>query len=65
MTSEIDRDGWVRVKWDNGTSNSYRMGKDSKYDLSLAASEVPKKEDMQETQSLEDSCITEGIRHLP
>lgn len=27
---------WVRVEWDNGTTNSYRMGKEAQYDLKLA-----------------------------
>lgn len=27
---------WVRVEWDNGATNSYRMGKEGKYDLKLA-----------------------------
>lgn len=27
---------WVRVEWDNGTTNSYRMGKEGQYDLKLA-----------------------------
>lgn len=26
---------WVRVEWDNGTTNSYRMGKEGQYDLKL------------------------------
>ena len=27
--------GWVEVKWDNGESNSYRMGAEGKFDLYL------------------------------
>ena len=34
--SNVGTDGWVRVEWDNGVRNSYRMGKDGKYDLKLA-----------------------------
>ncbi|XP_078045783.1 E3 ubiquitin-protein ligase HERC2 [Augochlora pura] len=34
-------DGWVRVQWDNGTTNSYRMGKEGKYDLQLAEPSTP------------------------
>ena len=34
-------DGWVRVYWDNGTTNSYRMGKEGKYDLQLVDMTVP------------------------
>ena len=33
--SEIDDDGWVRVQWDHGKINSYRMGKKGMYDLAL------------------------------
>eukprot|EP00041_Stephanoeca_diplocostata_P036623 m.1344514 g.1344514 ORF g.1344514 m.1344514 type:complete len:2563 (-) comp24902_c1_seq2:195-7883(-) len=29
------RTGWVDVDWDHGTSNSYRMGADGKYDLTI------------------------------
>ena len=35
---ELGSDGWVRVTWDAGNTNSYRMGKDGKYDLTLAKS---------------------------
>ena len=33
--SEIDEDGWVLVQWDYGSTHTYRMGKDNKYDLML------------------------------
>lgn len=33
VISEIGDDGWVRVEWDNGVTNSYRMGKEGQYDL--------------------------------
>lgn len=36
IISEVGDDGWVRVEWDNGTTNSYRMGKEGQYDLKLA-----------------------------
>lgn len=29
---------WVRVEWDSGSTNSYRMGKEGQYDLRLADS---------------------------
>lgn len=32
----MSSDGWVPVKWDSGGRNTYRMGKDGKYDLQLA-----------------------------
>lgn len=34
-------DGWVRVEWANGTTNSYRMGIEGKYDLALASPPSP------------------------
>lgn len=40
VISEIGDDGWVRVEWDNGVTNSYRMGKEGQYDLRLADSEL-------------------------
>lgn len=36
VVSDIGDDGWVRVEWDTGARNSYRMGKNGKYDLKLA-----------------------------
>ena len=35
--------GWVDVTWDASGSNSYRMGAEGKYDLSLAPSHDPEK----------------------
>ena len=36
VVSNVGEDGWVRVEWDTGSRNSYRMGKSGKYDLKLA-----------------------------
>ncbi|XP_052829652.1 E3 ubiquitin-protein ligase HERC2 isoform X3 [Octopus bimaculoides] len=33
---ELGEDGWIRVQWDTGSTNSYRMGKEGMYDLKLA-----------------------------
>ena len=38
MISELGSDGWIRVRWDTGLINSYRM--EDKCDLTLAPSEV-------------------------
>lgn len=38
IISEVGDDGWVRVEWDTGATNSYRMGKEGHYDLRLADS---------------------------
>ncbi len=42
VIGELGDDGWIRVHWDtNSTTNSYRMGKEGKYDLRLAEGELP------------------------
>jgi E3 ubiquitin-protein ligase HERC2 len=41
VIGELGDDGWVRVEWANGTTNSYRMGIEGKYDLALAAPPSP------------------------
>jgi E3 ubiquitin-protein ligase HERC2 len=34
----LGNDGWIPVQWDSGITNSYRIGKEGKYDLKLAKS---------------------------
>ncbi|KAK9747381.1 Regulator of chromosome condensation (RCC1) repeat [Popillia japonica] len=41
VIGELGDDGWVRVEWANGTTNSYRMGKEGMYDLTLASPPSP------------------------
>ncbi|CAB3257193.1 unnamed protein product [Arctia plantaginis] len=41
VIGELGEDGWVRVAWDSGGTNSYRMGKEGKYDLKLARTPSP------------------------
>lgn len=53
VTGELGEDGWIRVLWDNGASNSYRMGKEGKFDLKLA--EPPTTEDGEDVESLDDN----------
>lgn len=36
VIGELGEDGWIRVQWDTSSTNSYRMGKEGKYDLKLA-----------------------------
>ena len=31
----LSTDGWISVRWDTGSSNTYRMGYEGKYDLKL------------------------------
>ncbi len=42
VTGEL-HNGWIDVTWDAGGSNSYRMGAEGKYDLTLAPSHDPEK----------------------
>lgn len=41
VIGELGADGWIRVQWENGTTNSYRMGKEGKYDLKLVEPPTP------------------------
>ena len=51
----------MRVRWDTGSVNSYRMGKEDKYDLSLAASElIPKTKPEEVKEEMKDVQLTEG-----
>jgi len=43
----VGADGWVRVHWDNGCSNSYRMGNEGKYDLKLVEPPSPDDSDIE------------------
>ncbi|KAF7995498.1 hypothetical protein HCN44_006605 [Aphidius gifuensis] len=45
VIGELGEDGWIRVQWDNCTTNSYRMGKEGKYDLKLADTPTPPEND--------------------
>ena len=51
----------MRVKWDSGTVNSYRMGKEDKYDIDLAPSElVPKNKEGEMKEEPADVELTTG-----
>ncbi|XP_065932279.1 E3 ubiquitin-protein ligase HERC2 isoform X6 [Magallana gigas] len=51
VIGELGDDGWIRVHWDTGSTNSYRMGKEGKYDLKLAeAPEMPDNEENEEEE---------------
>lgn len=66
MISDVGTDGWVRVRWDTGSVNSYRMGKEDKYDLSLASSELaPKTKTEEIKEEMKDIQLTEGsLSHI-
>uniref|UniRef100_UPI00358FCF6D E3 ubiquitin-protein ligase HERC2 n=1 Tax=Myxine glutinosa TaxID=7769 RepID=UPI00358FCF6D len=53
VIGELGEDGWIRVQWDTGNTNSYRMGKEGKYDLRIA--ELPPAQQ----PALDDSDIDE------
>jgi len=49
VIGELGEDGWIRVQWDTGSTNSYRMGKEGKFDLRLAdGPSVPNNEDRED-----------------
>ncbi len=52
IIGELGEDGWIRVQWDNGSTNSYRMGKEGKYDLKLA--EPPRASESESDSDTED-----------
>ena len=61
MISELGGDRWVRIRWDCGIVNSYRMGKEGKYDIDLAPSElVPKNKEGEAKDEPADVELTIG-----
>ncbi|XP_030881180.1 E3 ubiquitin-protein ligase HERC2 [Leptonychotes weddellii] len=64
VIGELGEDGWIRVQWDTGSTNSYRMGKEGKYDLKLAelpASTQPSAEDSDTEDDSEAEQIERNI----
>lgn len=52
VIGELGEDGWIRVQWDTGSTNSYRMGKEMKYDLKLAEPpQIPDNEEEEEEET--------------
>ena len=60
MISDVGTDGWVRVRWDSGSVNSYRMGREDKYDLSLAQSELTPKSKEEVREETADVDLSDG-----
>ncbi|XP_033150467.1 LOW QUALITY PROTEIN: probable E3 ubiquitin-protein ligase HERC2 [Drosophila busckii] len=72
IISEVGEDGWVRVEWYTGSTNSYRMGKEGQYDLQLADSNLnvasptePEREELTgyEVPPSSESHPTKLLRH--
>ena len=59
VIGELGEDGWIRVQWDNGTTNSYRMGKESKFDLKLAEPPIPAESDSDDDSPVDSTKTTE------
>ena len=54
-------DGWIRIRWDSGSVNSYRMGENNRYDLTLAPSELgAKAKEGEKKDEPEDADISVG-----
>lgn len=67
VIGELGEDGWIRVQWDTSSTNSYRMGKEGKYDLKLAepaAAAQPPAEDS-DTEDDTGRFTTRPQRQLP
>ncbi|RXG68738.1 putative HERC2-like protein 3 [Armadillidium vulgare] len=64
VIGELGQDGWIRVQWDNGSTNSYRMGKEGKYDLQLAESPLPPAPDSEEDEEDESSDVSSNYHPI-
>ncbi|KFM56574.1 E3 ubiquitin-protein ligase HERC2, partial [Stegodyphus mimosarum] len=61
----LGEDGWIRVQWDTGSTNSYRMGKEGKYDLKLADPlPVPQKDTLSDSED-DDTISDVSKSHQP
>ncbi|XP_077153037.1 E3 ubiquitin-protein ligase HERC2 isoform X1 [Ranitomeya variabilis] len=60
VIGELGEDGWIRVQWDTGSTNSYRMGKEGKYDLKLTEP-PPASQPMADDSDTEDDSEGEQV----
>ncbi|XP_021378315.1 E3 ubiquitin-protein ligase HERC2-like isoform X2 [Mizuhopecten yessoensis] len=63
VIGELGEDGWIRVQWDTGSTNSYRMGKEGKYDLKLAEPPEMPDNDEDEDEELDIDSNKPESRH--
>lgn len=65
VIGELGEDGWVRIQWDTGCTNSYRMGKEGKYDLQLAGPPpIPDSSDEEDEKVKGSFCGTDVVHHF-
>lgn len=55
VIGELGEDGWIRVQWDTSSTNSYRMGKEGKYDLKLAEPPPAAQPPMEDSDTEDDT----------
>ncbi|XP_056895397.1 E3 ubiquitin-protein ligase HERC2 isoform X2 [Takifugu flavidus] len=55
VIGELGEDGWIRVQWDTSSTNSYRMGKEGKYDLKLAEPPPPAQPPTEDSDTEDDT----------
>ena len=60
VIGELGDDGWIRVQWDNASTNSYRMGKEGKYDLKLAETPQLTDSDSETDSETGEECLVVG-----
>ncbi|XP_057611898.1 E3 ubiquitin-protein ligase HERC2-like [Chionomys nivalis] len=64
VIGELGEDGWIRVQWDTGSTNSYRMGKEGKYDLKLVELPVSSQPSAEDSDTEDDSEAEPGDRSI-
>ncbi|ELV11273.1 E3 ubiquitin-protein ligase HERC2 [Tupaia chinensis] len=64
VIGELGEDGWIRVQWDTGSTNSYRMGKEGKYDLKLVELPAPTQPPAEDSDTEDDSEAELSERNL-
>uniref|UniRef100_A0A8I5NTH4 E3 ubiquitin-protein ligase HERC2 n=3 Tax=Papio anubis TaxID=9555 RepID=A0A8I5NTH4_PAPAN len=64
VIGELGEDGWIRVQWDTGSTNSYRMGKEGKYDLKLAELPAAAQPSAEDSDTEDDSEAEQTERNI-